>query len=236
VGASAVADALETSDTSRRRFLQDAVHELRTPLTVIEATTSAVIDGVYEPEPRHLETIRSQARLLARIVDDLRTTSLAEAGGLELRREPTEVASTLGRVAEGFRARAENAGITLVVEAPEALVVEADAERLRQMLGSLVDNAMRHTPTGGTITLAASAGTGIVRSHVRDTGPGVAPEDLSHVFERFYQADLSRDRARGSSGLGLAIVKAITTAHGGTVGVTNAPGGGADFWIELPIA
>ena len=231
-----LAETLEVSETTRKRFLQDAVHELRTPITVIEATTSAIIDGVYNPEPRHIETIRSQARLLSRIVDDLRTISLAEAGVLELRREPTEVASTLRRVAEGFRARAEAGGVEIEVEAPEAVVVDADPEKLRQVLGSLVDNALRHTPVGGQIVLAASAGAAGVRFDVRDSGPGVAAEDLPHVFERFYQADPSRDRARGSSGLGLAIVKALAEAHGGVVGVENVAPGGADFWIMLPAA
>ena len=231
-----MADTLATSEATQRRFLQDAIHELRTPLTVIEATTSAIIDGVYEPEPRHLATIRGQARVLSRIIDELRTISLAEGRGLDLRPEPVEVASTLRRVAEGFRARAEEARIALEVDAPEALVVVADPERLRQMLGSLVDNAMRHTPAGGAITLAGSAQTGAVRLHVRDTGTGVAPEDQPHVFERFYQADASRDRARGSSGLGLAIVKAITESMGGHVGVASTPSRGADFWIELPTA
>ncbi len=232
-----MADTLATSEATQRRFLQDAIHELRTPLTVIEATTSAIIDGVYEPEPRHLATIRGQARVLSRIIDELRTISLAEGRGLDLRPEPVEVASTLRRVAEGFRARGEEAQIAIEVDAPEALVVVADPERLRQMLGSLVDNAMRHTPAGGAITLAGSAEAGpAVRLHVRDTGTGVAAEDQPHVFERFYQADASRDRARGASGLGLAIVKAITEAMGGRVGVASTPARGADFWIELPSA
>ena len=231
-----LAETLEVSEAARRRFLQDAVHELRTPITVIEATTSAIIDGVYSPEPRHIETIRSQARLLSRIVDDLRTISLAEAGTLELRREPTEVASTLRRVAEGFRAKADAGGVRIDVDAPDAVVVNADPEKLRQVLGSLVDNALRYTPAGGRILLAASAGAGGVRFDVRDSGPGVAVEDLPHVFERFYQADLSRDRARGSSGLGLAIVKALAEAHGGAVGVQNAVPSGADFWIQIPVA
>lgn len=122
------------------------------------------------------------------------------------------------------------------MEAPEAVVVDADPEKLRQVLGSLVDNALRYTPNGGRILLAASVESGGVRFDVRDSGPGVAVEDLPHVFERFYQADPSRDRARGSSGLGLAIVKALAEAHGGIVGVVNAVPSGADFWIRLPAA
>lgn len=232
----AMAGALQASEVGRRRFLQDAVHELRTPLTVIEATASAVIDGVYTLEPRHLETIRAQGRLLARVVDDLRTISLAESHALELRPEPIDAGAALRDAASGFGARAERDGIHLTLDAPETLVAEADPERLRQMLGALVDNAIRHTPAGGAITLAGTATDGVVRFDVRDSGPGVAAEDLPHVFERFYQADPSRDRARGSSGLGLAIVKALAEAHGGAVGVENAVSGGADFWIEIPAA
>lgn len=232
----AMAGALQASEVGRRRFLQDAVHELRTPLTVIEATASAVIDGVYAPEPRHLETIRAQGRLLARVVDDLRTISLAESHALELRPEPIDAGAALRDAASGFGARAERDGIHVTLDAPETLVAEADPERLRQMLGALVDNAIRHTPAGGSITLAGTATNGVVRFDVRDSGPGVAAEDLPHVFERFYQADPSRDRARGSSGLGLAIVKALAEAHGGSVGVENAPQGGADFWIVIPAA
>ena len=232
----AMAVALEVSEVGRRRFLQDAIHELRTPLTVIEATASAVIDGVYEPEVRHLETIRAQERLLARVVDDLRTISLAESRALELRPEPIDAGAALRDAARGFGARAERDGIRLTLDTPETLVAEADPERLRQMLGALVDNAIRHTPAGGTITLAGTATDGVVRFDVQDSGPGVAAEDLPHVFERFYQADPSRDRARGSSGLGLAIVKALAEAHGGSVGVENRAQGGADFWIEVPAA
>jgi len=232
----AMAGALQASEVGRRRFLQDAVHELRTPLTVIEATASAVIDGVYALEPRHLETIRAQGRLLSRVVDDLRTISLAESHALELRPEPIDAGAALRDAASGFGARAERDGIRIDLDAPETLVAEADPERLRQMLGALVDNAIRHTPQGGAITLAGTATDGVVRFDVRDSGPGVATEDLPHVFERFYQADPSRDRARGSSGLGLAIVKALAEAHGGSVGVQNGPQGGADFWIEIPAA
>ena len=232
----AMAGVLQASEVGRRRFLQDAVHELRTPLTVIEATASAVIDGVYPLELRHLETIRAQGRLLARVVDDLRTISLAESHALELRPEPIDAGAALRDAASGFGARAERDGIRLALDAPETLVAEADPERLRQMLGALVDNAIRHTPSGGSITLAGTATDGVVRFDVRDSGPGVAAEDLPHVFERFYQADPSRDRARGSSGLGLAIVKALAEAHGGSVGVENTVSGGADFWIEIPAA
>ncbi len=231
-----MAQALQDADETRRRFLQDAVHELRTPLTVIEATSSAILDGVYGSEPRHLETVRDQARLLSRIVDDLRTISLAEGGALPMEHDSIEVEALLGAVAEAFGARAAERGVRLTVEpAGSAPTVVGDRDRIRQALGAVLDNALRHTPARGAVTLAAYGPTaGLVRLEVRDTGPGFGPEDLPHVFDRFYQADRGRDRSTGSSGLGLAIVRALAEAQGGRVGAADRPDGGAVVWLDLP--
>ena len=229
----AMAAALEQAEASRRRFLQDAAHELKTPLAVIDATTTAVLDGVYSHEDRHLQTIRDQSRLLARIVDDLRTISLAEAGELPLRVEPITIDRLATEVAGAFAARADAAGLRLDCDVAPDLAVDADPDRLRQVLGALLDNAIRHTPRGGRVVIEARSSGRSVRIGVRDSGPGVAPEDLPHLFERFYQADPARDRSTGTSGLGLSIVKAIIDAHGGSVGAENVAGGGARFWVEL---
>jgi len=233
-----MAAALERGEEERRRFMQDAVHELRTPLAVIEATTSAVLDGVYPHDDEHLGTVRDQARLLSRIVDDLRTISLAEGGRLELRREEVGIDEVIGGVARDFEARAVESGVALDVEpGPEAMRVLADPDRIRQALAAVFDNALRHTPAGGRVVVAARAAAGRhVRVEVRDTGPGIAPEDLPHVFDRLYQADPARDRRTGSSGLGLAIVRALVEAHSGHVGAGLAPEGGALIWLELPRA
>jgi two-component system sensor histidine kinase BaeS len=230
----AMASALEAEDAARRRFFQDAAHELKTPLAVIEATATAVLDGVYLHEGRHLETIREQSRRLSRIVDDLRTISLSEAGALPLAIAPLDVADLVRRELASLELRAATAGIELRAEATDGLVVDADADRIRQALGALIDNAMTFTPLGGSITVRAERRHDRVRIAVRDTGPGFADADAPHVFERFYRADRARDRATGSSGLGLAIVSAIVSAHGGTVGAGNAETGGAVVWIELP--
>lgn len=229
----AMAVELEEAEASRRRFFQDAVHELKTPLAVIDATTTAVLDGVYSHEDHHLETIRDQARLLARIVDDLRTISLAEAGDLPLRVEPISVDRLVTEAAAAFAARADAAGLRLDREVAPGLVVRADADRLKQVLGALLDNAIRHSSPGGGVVIEGRSSGRNVRVGVRDAGPGVAPGDLTHLFERFYQADPARDRSTGTSGLGLSIVKAIIDAHGGSVGVENAAGAGAFFWFEL---
>jgi two-component system sensor histidine kinase BaeS len=239
-----MAGQLQLADETRRRFLQDAAHELKTPLAVIDATSSAILDGVYTPERRHLETIRDQSRVLARIVDDLRTISLAEGGHLPLDRRPQDVRHVLSSVAAGFEARAAATLVKLSVEAKDGIIVEADPDRLRQMMGALIDNALRHTPEGGLVRLVATVSIGppragasrqIVRMTVEDTGPGIPEEALPRIFERFYQADPSRSRGIGTSGLGLSIVRALAEAHGGRVGAENRIEGGARLWIELPV-
>ena len=227
-----LAASLEGAGEARRRFLQDVVHELKTPLAVIDATTSAVLDGVYAHEDRHLETIRGQARQLSRIVDDLRTIGLAESGVLPLHVARVSLAPLLSEIALAFGAAAA-AGGSIELTVPSDLVVQADPDRLRQAVAALVDNAIRHAP-GTPIVVGATARTGRVHIEVTDRGPGIAAADLPHVFERFYQADQSRDRTAGTSGLGLAIVKAIADAHGASVGASNGATGGARFWIELP--
>jgi two-component system sensor histidine kinase BaeS len=239
-----MASELQLSEESRRGFLQDAAHELKTPLAVIDATASAILDGVYKPEKRHIETIRDQSRVLARIVDDLRTISLAEGGHLPLQRRALDVAAILSSVATGFEARAAAAHIRLSVAARPGLAVNADPDRFRQIVTALVDNALRHTPDGGTVTLGAdlqppaarTAARSTVRITVDDTGPGIPADALPRVFERFYQADPSHSRGAGTSGLGLSIVRALVEAHGGHAGAENRADGGARLWFELPVA
>jgi two-component system sensor histidine kinase BaeS len=243
-----MAGQLQLAEETRRRFLQDSAHELKTPLAVIEATSSAMIDGVYTPERRHLETIRDQSRVLARIVDDLRTISLAEGGHLPLQRRSLDVRAVLESVAAGFEARAVSGSVRLSTNAPSGLTIEADPDRVRQIIGALVDNALRHTPAGGSVRLVAGASRvpgpavagkiaparPVVRIAIEDSGPGIPVEALASIFERFYQADPSRSRGTGTSGLGLSIVKALAEAHGGRAGAENRPEGGARLWIELP--
>ena len=245
-----MAGQLQAAEETRRRFLQDAAHELKTPLAVIDATSSAILDGVYTPERRHLETIRDQSRVLARIVDDLRTISLAEGGHLPLERRPLEVRGMLDSVVAGFEARAAVGSVKLHVDAPKGLTVEADPDRLRQVIGALVDNALRHTPENGSVRVSATPYTNppavvagragpagpVVRLAVEDSGEGIPAEALPRIFERFYQADPSRSRGTGTSGLGLSIVRALAEAHGWRVGAENRAEGGARLWIELPTA
>ncbi len=230
---------LERSAAARRRLFADAAHEMKTPLAVIEATVSAVLDGVYPDDARHLMTIKDQARLLGRVVDDLRTVSLAEAGALPMAPSELRPAELAASAVRSFAPRADGAGVTLTADVDSAAgpLVRADRDRIGQALGAYLDNALRYAPAGSRITVLVEpspGGAGVVRISVLDQGPGLPAADLPHVFDRFYQADPARDRSTGTSGLGLAIVKAVVEAHGGVVGAANRPGGGAAFWLELP--
>jgi two-component system sensor histidine kinase BaeS len=229
-----MAEELQRSDEQRRHFIQDAVHELRTPLTVIEGTAGAIEEGIFKAEPRQLRKIREQTQLLSRIVDDLRTISLAEAGELPLERETIDLAAVAQASTEAFEARAASDGLSLDADVQAGCIIDADEGRLRQMLAALIDNALRHTLRGGEVHLVARRTGQVVRIAVEDTGQGFAAEDLAHVFDRFYQADPARDRRTGTSGLGLSIVRALAEAQGGRTGAENRPQGGASVWIELP--
>jgi signal transduction histidine kinase len=230
----AMAADLQRADEQRRRFIQDAVHELRTPLTVIEGTAGAIEEGIFVPEPRYLRTIREQTQLLGRIVDELRTINLAEGGQLPLERRRVEVTEVAEATVDAFEARAMADGIELSTDVAPGCIVDADPDRLTQVLAALTDNAIRHTPRGGHVRLVGRHGTAVVRIAVEDSGGGISPEDLPRVFDRLYQADPSRDRRTGTSGLGLSIVRALVEAHGGRVGAENRSEGGASVWLELP--
>jgi signal transduction histidine kinase len=235
---------LERADQQRRNLTADVAHELRTPLHVIQGNLEGVLDGVYQPTPEHINATLSETRALARLVEDLRTLSLAEAGQLPLHPEAVDVAELLADAGTSFSGQAESAGIRLLVEPPAApLTLQGDAGRLDQVLSNLLANALRHTPAGGTIRLAAAPvklardGAAGVRITVADTGEGIAPADLPFIFDRFWRGDPARGHAHGAgSGLGLAIARQLVQAHGGQIEAQSQPGAGTTFTIDLPQA
>ena len=193
-------DELERADGQRRQLTTDIAHELRTPLHIIQGNLEGILDGVYEPTEAHIENTLEETRLLARLVEDLGTLSLAEAGQLPLMVETVDIGELLTDVQTSFSGQAEGAGIALQVTPPPDgdLAVQGDALRLDQVLSNLVSNAIRHTPAGGTITLAAARHDGGARLTVTDTGEGIAAADLPFVFDRFWRGDRARTHAPGS--------------------------------------
>jgi signal transduction histidine kinase len=226
---------LAQSRDLRRQMTADIAHELRTPLTVVLGHTEALSDGALPPDPETFEIIYDETKRLNRLVEDLRTLSLSDAGELHLNRHRTPPGDLLERAAAARKSEAKAKDIALQIEsAVELPAVEVDPDRMTQVLVNLLDNALRYTPGGGTISLSARRTQEGVAIEVKDTGPGIPPEDLSHLFERFYRGDKSRQREQGGSGLGLAIAKSLVESQGGQMRVESKPGEGATFIIELP--
>ena len=228
-----MAARLESEDATRRRLLADVSHELRTPLAVIQGNLEALLDGVYAPDAEHIGPILDETRVLERLVDDLRTLSLADAGALPLHREQTDPAVLIEDVVAAHRARASAAKVELREDVPAGLgPIDVDPVRMRQVLSNLVDNAIRVMSDGGTITLTARAADDNLRIEVVDDGPGIPSELVATVFDRFTKSPTSR-----GSGLGLAIARAIVTAHGGSIEAISpvAAGHGTTILIALPL-
>ncbi|MBE1488727.1 sensor histidine kinase [Plantactinospora soyae] len=229
-----MADSLQRGEERQRRLVADVAHELRTPLANLRGYLEALSDGVIEPDPELFASLHEEAVLQQRIVDDLQELALAEAGSLAYHRTPVDLAELLETCRTAHGAGADTAGVSLTVTATP-VTVYADPDRLRQVLGNLITNALRATAPGGrvTLTLVREAGSAVVR--IVDTGSGIAPDALPHVFDRFWRADSARGRQTGGSGLGLAIVRQILTDHGGSITVTSQLGVGTAFTLTLPV-
>lgn len=233
--------ALETSELQRQQMLADVAHELRTPLSISRGHIEAMLDGVFEMTPDNLALIHEETLLLGRLVEDLRTLSLAEAGQLSLDRITVNLTDLVVQSAAAFEPLAEAEDVNLTADVPvDAVLITADPGRIRQVLGNLLSNALRHVNGGGNdtpqVTLSLINRGDFAKLRVSDNGAGLSPEAQAHVFDRFWRADPGRSRDQGGSGLGLAICRAIVDVHGGRIWVESEAGQGATFIVELPAA
>ena len=237
-GFNQMAERLGSVERTRRRLLADLGHEMRTPLATLEAYLEALEDGVATLDDGTAELLRAQTRRLARLSEDISSVSRTEEGQVRLDLRPTQPGAVVTAAADAVADAYEAKDVHLVTEIAAGLPnLTLDPERMGQVLGNLLDNALRHTPAGGTVTISAtrSRKTGGVALSISDTGEGIPAEHLPHVFERFYRVDTARDRAHGGSGIGLAIAKALVQAHGGQLTATSpGTGQGSTFRILMP--
>lgn len=225
----AMAARLEANESQRKQLLADVTHELRTPLTVMQGNVEALLDGVHPADTAHIAPILEETKVLARLIDDLRTLSLAESGALALHREAVDVASVARDVVSAFSDPARRGGVALGSSSEGSTAVDADPVRVREVLVNLVANALRYTPAGGSVGIEARGADGRVEVTVRDTGSGIAPEAVDGIFDRF-----SRSTDSPGAGLGLAIAKGLVEAHGGTIRAESASGQGTRIVFTLP--
>ena len=221
----------------RRQMTADIAHDLRTPLSIILGYTEAMNEGKLKGNPEIYSAIHGEANMLKRLIDDLRTLALADAGELTLNLMAVPPRELIERTVLAYAGQAEACGVRLELNIAEKLpLVSADPERIAQVLGNLVSNALRYTAEGGSIELAAvyRSGDDQVCFQVKDTGSGIPADDLEHIFDRFYRADKAREQSSGQSGLGLAIAKSIVEAHQGEISATSEVGVGSVFTIVLP--
>jgi len=226
---------LKGSEDLRRQMTADIAHELRTPMSVIQGDLEAVIDGVYPANQETFQSLLDETHRVSRLIDDLREISLLEAGELPLERESTNIKTLVQQLVQTYQIKAESNGITLKFNNTDVVSeIEADADRIAQVLRNLISNAIRYTPSGGTVVINLHRENGDLNCTVTDTGPGMSEEEAHRVFERFWRADQSRARHSGGSGLGLSISKRLVEAHGGKMWVQTALNQGSTFGFSLP--
>jgi two-component system OmpR family sensor kinase/two-component system sensor histidine kinase BaeS len=240
--------ALEESERHRQDMVADIAHELRTPLSVLQGNLRAILDDVYPLDRGEVSRLYDETRLLSRLVDDLRELALADAGQLRLNLQPTEAAEVVRATTDSLGLAAEAQGVALVAQVPDGLPsVQADPDRLAQVLRNLLVNALRHTPPGGSVTVTANKVDDALELAVSDTGEGIPAEDLPRLFDRFWRGDPSRtreddsawghtDRWSRGAGLGLSVARSLVEAQGGRIWVESTAGEGSTFRVALPLA
>ena len=226
-----MAEQLEATDARRRTFLADVTHELRTPLSVIRGRAEGIMDGVYPGDPEHVAPVLEAARTLERLIEDLRTLALADAGGLTLRREEVDLPLLVHETLAAFEEAAGEAGVQLSADlAGDLPMISADPGRLQSVLSNLVSNAIRHTPPGGSVRVSASRADDAIAVAVSDTGEGISPEVLPHIFDRFVKTPDRLAQAWAS-----AIARDLVVAHGGQIEASSPPGAGTTIRFTLPV-
>ena len=225
---------LQINDLQRRAILADVSHELRTPLTIIQGNLEGVLDGIYNADEPRLKSILEETRILSRLIDDLRTLTLAESGTLNLRREPTDLKALVRETVAGFQSQADATGVKIELSMPAGeILINVDPERIRQVLLNLLANAFRYSPRNGIVRIglseSRSTSANQARITIMDDGPGIASDDLHHIFDRFYKSGDSH-----GMGLGLSIAKYIVEAHGGEIKATSDADHGTTISFSLP--
>jgi len=232
-----MAEALQRADQQRRQLTADIAHELRTPLSIIKGRLEGIQDGIYEADAEQIEALLSEVALLERLINDLHLLALADAGQLPLYREVVSPVMLVNEAVRSFTPLATGRDVHLHSVVEEHLPdIEIDPQRITQVLGNLISNALRHTPAGGEIVVSAHRDPNGICFAVRDTGTGIDPVDLPYIFERFYRVDRARSRSSGGAGLGLAIARRLVEAHGGQIWATSTPGQGTTVSFSLPIS
>jgi len=232
-GFNSMAERLEENDRQRRNMLADISHELRTPLTVIQGNVEGILDGMYSADETRLKSVLEETQILSRLIEDLRTLALAESGGLHLKKEPTALSELVRDTAAGFESQVKEKEISLELELGRLNEVNVDPQRIREVLSNLIGNALRYTPSQGVVKVglveASSSPEKEALLFVEDNGPGIASDDLPHIFERFYKSSDS-----GGMGLGLSIAKYLVEAHGGRIWAESEDGQGTKISFTLP--
>lgn len=223
-------ERLQNADRLRRDVMADVAHELRTPLSVLRGRLEGLIDGVYPRDDRQLAELLDETQVLSRLIEDLRTLALSDAGALTLQKEPTDLVALAQDVVSSLQSEADRKSVSLrAISIARPASIDVDPVRIREVLTNLLSNALRHTPAGGSVTVALSDTDERTTVAVRDDGEGMPTEDVARVFDRFYKGQGSR-----GSGLGLAIAKSIVTAHGGDIRATSELGKGTALEFTLP--
>jgi len=230
-----LASTLEKNQTMRRAFMADISHELRTPLAVLRGELEAIQDGVRKFTPESVASLQAEVGTLTKLVDDLHQLSMSDEGALAYQKAPVDIITLIEMAAGAFRERFNGRGLQLWLSLPDRATVFGDRDRLMQLFNNLLENSLRYTDAGGELLITGELSARSLALHFSDTAPGVNDEQLSMLFERFYRAEGSRNRASGGSGLGLAICQNIVAAHNGTLSASHSPSGGLRVTVDLPL-